>query len=59
MSFSRPIVTRGKVECPICGAPSQFSGIVLPTCNEVMNCYLWERYTLREDSAKEPTFYTS
>jgi hypothetical protein len=56
MAATRKPKTRKTTMCPVFGTPQELSGIVLPTYESVMKCYMWWKHKLKPTSdTKEPT----
>ena len=48
------MATRSSTTCPIFGNYSRLKENVLPTYEDVMKCFLYKRFTLKEKSKKDP-----
>ena len=49
------MATRSSTTCPIFGNYSRLKENVLPTYEDVMKCFLYKRFTLKEKSKKDPS----
>ena len=46
--------TRKMIDCPIFGSFSDLSGRMLPTYEDMMKCYLYERHQMQQLTKKDP-----